>query len=126
MREERQLLADIARRVDTNHVARRMVRAFRTEIAAYRRLPESALNGQVLEISKLNVDTFFDSVIQDRDLRKEEVDALEGAAARGRPAGKGGAGALPLADLLHAYRIGGRLSWEALVDASTPGEQAML
>src|SRR3954451_21338006 len=120
MWEERQLLADIARRVDTNHVARRMVRAFRAEIAAYRRLPESALNGQVLEISKLNVDTFFDSVIQDRDLRKEEVDALQ------RSARNRAAEGLPLADLLHAYRIGGRLSWEALVDASTPGEQAML
>src|SRR3954471_20738117 len=85
MWEERQLLADIARRVDTKHVARRMVRAFRAEIAAYRRLPESALNGQVLEISKLNVDTFFDSVIQDRDLRKEEVDAPSGPPGTGRP-----------------------------------------
>ena len=65
MREER-LLADIARRVDTSHVARRMVEIFRAEIAAYRRLPESALNGQVLEISKLNVDTFFDSLVQGR------------------------------------------------------------
>ena len=119
MREE-QLLADIARRVDTGHVARRMVEVFRNEIAAYRRLPEFALNGQVLEISKLNVDTFFDSLVQGRGVGEEELEAFR-KSARNRAAE-----GLPLADLLHAYRIGGRLSWDALIGAATPAERAEL
>ena len=119
MREE-QLLADIARRVDTSHVARQMVEVFRTEIAAYRQLPEFALNGQVLEISKLNVDAFFDSKIEGRSLREGELEAFR-TSARNRAAE-----GLPLADLLHAYRLGGRLSWEALIDAATPAERAAL
>jgi PucR-like helix-turn-helix protein len=115
-----QTLADIVRRVDTADVALRMVEVFRTEIAAYRRLPESALDGQVVEISRRNVDAFFNSLVEGRALEEDEVEAFR-TSARNR-ASEG----LPLADLLHAYRLGGRTAWEALVEAAEPEEQAAL
>jgi hypothetical protein len=117
---ERELLADIVRRVDTVDIARRMVRIFRAEMAAYRRLPDGALNGQILEMSRRNVDLFFSSVLEDRELDDRELEPFR-SSARNRAAE-----GLPLADLLHAYRIGGRMGWQALVDAATPEEQTAL
>lgn len=119
MREE-DVLADIVRRVDTTAIARRMVDIFRTEIEAYRHLPESAVDGEVLEISKKNVDLFFDSIIENRSLTEEELEPFR-ASARHR-ADEG----LPLEDLLHAYRLGGRLGWEALVGVASDDERAAL
>src|SRR4051812_40503923 len=117
---DQQLLAEIVQRVDTADVALRMVEKFRTEIAAYRRLPEPALDGQVLDISRRNVETFFDSLVEGRALEEEELEAFR-RSARNR-AGEG----LPLVDLLHAYRLGGRMGWEALVEAARPDEQPAL
>ena len=117
---EQQLLADIVRRVDTTEIARRMVGIFRTEIAAYRRLPEMALNGQVLDTSQRNIDLFFTSVIEGRDLDEEDLRPFR------QSAGNRAVEGLPLADLLQAYRLGGRTAWQALVDAATPEEQAAL
>jgi hypothetical protein len=119
MRED-QVLAGIVRRVDTGDIARRMVEIFRRDIAAYRRLPDSAIEGQVLEISKRNVDLFLSSIVEGRTLTEAELQPFRESARNRADEG------LPLEDLLHAYRLGGRLSWEALIDTSSLEEQVAL
>ncbi|GAC1319385.1 MAG: helix-turn-helix domain-containing protein [Thermoleophilaceae bacterium] len=114
------LLAAIVRRVDTGEVARRMVEVFRAEIEAYRRLPEEVVHGQIFAISKDNLELFFRTLAEDRGLREDELQPFR-ESARER-AGEG----LPLEDLLHAYRLGGRLGWQALIDASSAEERAAL
>ena len=114
------LLADIVARVDTGELARRMADVFRAEIDSYRRMPAEVVRGQIADISRYNVEVFFGSLIsgdppQDGDLRPFRESARRRAAE-----------GLPLEDLLHAYRIGGRLGWEALVAAAEEGEQAVL
>ena len=114
------LLSDIIGRVDTRQVAQRMVSMFRSEIDAYKRLPESVVRGQILDISERNVALFFRTLVEERELAEEELVPFRESARHRASEG------LPLEDLLHAYRLGGRLGWEALVDASTAEEHAAL
>jgi hypothetical protein len=117
---QQELLAEIVRRVDTTHIASQMVDVFRAEIRAYGRLPETAVNGQVLDISKQNVDLFFTNLIEGGPIEEEDLKPFR-LSARNR-AGEG----MPLEELLHAYRLGGRLGWQALVEEATPEEQTAL
>jgi hypothetical protein len=113
-------LAQIIRRVDLEELARRMVAVFQAEIPAYGTLPEAMLQGEILDISKRNLGLFFRSLIDGRPLSDQELAPFrESARARA-------AEGMPLEDLLHAYRLGGRLGWEALVAAARSGEQTVL
>src|SRR5215203_3789303 len=115
-----QPLAEIVRRVDLEEVARRMVAVFQAEIPSYRTLPETLLHGEIEEISRRNLGLFFRSLVDDRPLSEEELSPFcESARERA-------AEGLPLEDLLHAYRLGGRLGWEALVAVAEGPEQAVL
>ena len=120
METETNLLADIVRRVDLDEVARRMVAVFQSEIPAYRTLPESIVHGAIAEISRRNLGLFFRSLVDGRPLSDEELTPFRDSARERAAEG------LPLEDLLHAYRLGGRLGWEALVAAADDGEQATL
>jgi PucR C-terminal helix-turn-helix domain len=113
-------LADIVRRADTADVARRMVEMLLEEIAAYRRLPAAAIEGEVRQVAQQNVELFLDSLVQDRSLTEEELQPFRESARRRAAEG------LPLEDLLAAYRLGGRLGWEALIEAATPEERVAL
>jgi hypothetical protein len=114
------LLAQIVRRVDIEEVARRMVAVFQAEIPAYRTLPEAMLKGEIAEVSRRNLGVFFRSLADERGLSDEElIPFCESARQRA-------AEGLPLEDLLRAYRLGGRLGWEALVAAAEPHEEATL
>jgi hypothetical protein len=118
---DHKLLARIVARVDPADVASEMVAKFRAEIASYQRLPESVLTGQIFEVSLRNVELFFRSVTDGVEPSEEELVALR-ASARNR-ASEG----MPLEDLLHAYRVGGRLGWRALLLAAEgPEEQRAL
>lgn len=99
-------------------IARRMVERFRAEIPAYGRLPAATLEGEIPTTARRNVELFFESLVEDRGLSDEELDPFR-QSARNRAAE-----GLPLEDLLHAYRLGGRVGWEALVAAARPDEQA--
>ena len=114
------LLAGVVRRVDLDEVARRMVAVFQSEIPAYKTLPETMLHGAIEEISKLNLGLFFRSLVDGRPLSDEEMTPFR-ESARVRAAE-----GLPLEDLLHAYRLGGRLGWESLVAVADEREQAAL
>jgi hypothetical protein len=117
---ESNLLADIVRRVDLEEVARRMVAVFQAEIPAYRTLPETMLHGVIAEISRRNLGLFFRSLVDGRPLSDEEMTPFRDSARERAAEG------LPLEDLLHAYRLGGRLGWEALVAVADEREQAAL
>jgi len=120
MHTDGNLLAQIVRRVDIEELARRMVAVFQAEIPAYATLPEAMLHGEIEEVSRRNLGLFFRSLIDDRGLSDEElIPFCESARQRA-------AEGLPLEDLLRAYRLGGRLGWEALVNVATPEEQATL
>ncbi len=118
---ERRALSALVARVDPGEVARQMVAAFRVEISGYERLPESVLAGQILDVSRSNIELFFRSITETRGLPTEEelVPFRESARSRAEEG-------LPLEDLLHAYRLGGRLGWQALLEAARPDEYPAL
>jgi hypothetical protein len=111
------LLAGIVARVDPADVAAEMVAKFRAEIPSYQRLPESVLMGQIFDVSRRNVELFFRSVTDGVEPSDEELVELR-TSARNR-ASEG----MPLEDLLHAYRVGGRLGWRALLAAADGPEE---
>ena len=113
-------LAEIVRRVDLEEVARRMVAVFQAEIPAYRMLPDTLLHGEVEEVARRNLGLFLRSLVDERGLNDEELAPFRESARQRAAEG------LPLEDLLHAYRLGGRLGWEALVAVARDDEQAAL
>jgi hypothetical protein len=113
-------LAEIVRRVDLDEVARRMVAVFQAEIAAYRDLPEAMLHGEILQIARSNLGLFFRSLVDGRPLGDDELTPFRESAVHRASEG------LPLEGMLHAYRLGGRLGWEALVAVAHPDEQTVL
>jgi hypothetical protein len=117
---DREVLASVVDRVDPADVAREMIGAFKQEIRGYARLPESVLKGQIFDVSRSNVELFFRSIVEMRGPSDAELEPFR-QSARAR-ASEG----LPLEDLLHAYRLGGRLGWHAIVDAATPDEHKAL
>jgi PucR C-terminal helix-turn-helix domain len=117
---ERDTLSALVDRVDASEIARRMVTAFRSEISGYARLPESVIAGQILEVSRRNVELFFRSITELRGPTEEELAPFRESARSRAEEG------LPLEDLLHAYRLGGRLGWQALMEAAHPNEYPAL
>jgi hypothetical protein len=113
-------LAQIVRRIDTADVARQMVERFREEIAAYHRLPEPVVLGEILDVSRQNVDLFFRTVIDGYELTAADFEPFRESARNRATEG------MPLEDLLHAYRLGGRLGWQVMAGAALPEEKPAL
>jgi hypothetical protein len=120
MHTDGKLLAQIVRRVDLDEVARRMVAVFQAEIPAYATLPETMLQGEILGTARRNLGLFFRSLVDERPLSDAELHPFRESARQRAAEG------LPLEDLLQAYRLGGRLGWEALVACAAPDEQSVL
>src|SRR4051794_35733345 len=116
--EAQQVIRSIVLRLDAEDLARRMTIEFRRSIAGYRRLPEPVVTTQIREVAQRNVRLFVACALQVRGPTDEEL-AWFRASARDR-ATEG----MPLEDLLAAYRMGGRLSWQALAGAVEPDQQA--
>jgi hypothetical protein len=106
--------------VDPAELAERMVARFSDSIPGYRRLPQPVLLGQILDISRRNIELFF------RYLAGGQPPGDEDLAAFRRSAKDRAAEGMPLEDLLHAYRLGSRISWSALEDAARPRERSSL
>jgi hypothetical protein len=117
---ELEVLGAVVDRVDPADIARRMVEAFRSEITGYARLPDTVLAGQILAVSQRNIELFFLSITEDRGPTEEELEPFRESARSRAEEG------LPLEDLLHAYRMGGRLGWETLMDTAHPDEYPAL
>ena len=117
---EQEVLAALVGRIDPADIARRMVEEFRSQITGYARLPDTVLAGQILAVSQRNVELFFRSITEDRGPTEDELEPFRESARSRAEEG------LPLEDLLHAYRMGGRLGWETLVEAARPDEYPAL
>lgn len=107
-------------RVNPADLAERMVSRFSGSIPGYRRLPQPVLGGQILEISRRNVELFFRYLADGRPPGDEDLAAFR------RSAKDRAAEGMPLEDLLHAYRLGSRMGWHALEDAALPDERPSL
>jgi hypothetical protein len=114
------VLASLASRIDPAEVARRMVTTFTSEIPGYARMPTSVVGGQILGIAQTNVELFLRLVREGRQPAERDLAPFRESARNRAEEG------LPLEDLLHAYRLGGRLAWRAIVDVAGPDEQVAL
>ncbi len=117
---EHDLLRSVVRRVDTDGVASEMVAAFRAGISGYQRLPEAVVKGQIADVARRNVELFFGSVLEGRTVTDEDLAPFRDSAKTRATEG------MPLEDLLHAYRLGGRLGWQAMAEAANPDEHRAL
>ena len=117
---DRDTLASIVQRVKPADLAERMVSRFQGSIPGYRRLPQHVLVGQILDISRRNVELFFRYLAEDQGPSHEDLAAFRRSAKDRASEG------MPLEDLLHAYRLGGRIGWNALEEAALPQERPSL
>jgi hypothetical protein len=117
---DREALSAVVRRVDTALLAENMVGLFGETIPGYQRLSDPVLRGQIFEISRRNVELFFASVLEGRTPTPEDMAPFQ-RSARDR-ASEG----MPLEDLLHAYRLGGRIGWQSIEAAARPEEREAL
>ncbi len=111
-----EMFSAIIGRIDLEEMTRRLAAAFRTGISGYRRLPEVLIEGEIVDVIAHNIEVFRSTTLAGREPTELELEPFR-ASARER-ASEG----MPLEDLLHAYRLGGRLSWQALVEIAEPGE----
>lgn len=120
---ERMVLSDhekfsrIVRRLDIEQVTQRMVAAFRVSISGYRRLPALLVEGNIVDVVEHNLEVFRSTTLAGREPADVELEPFR-VSARLRAAE-----GMPLEDLLHAYRLGGRLAWKTVVELARPGER---
>lgn len=107
----------IVRRLDFAQITQRMLDSFRASINGYRRLPEPLLEGNIVAIIEHNLEVFRGSTLAGHEPGDAELEPFR-ASARVRAAE-----GMPLEDLLHAYRLGGRLAWQAIRDAAEKEER---
>ncbi len=101
-------------------LARQMIATFLDEVPLYRLLPQEQLHGEVLAICEDNLRTFFVTLIEDRPPTDSELAEPRLSAARRAQE------RVPLASVLTAYHVGGRIGWSALVAEAGPDEKAEL
>lgn len=114
---EHEKFSNIVRRLDMEAIAQRMVAAFRSSINGYRRLPEVLIEGKIVDIIEHNIEVFRSTTLAGREPADVDLEPFR-VSARAR-AGEG----MPLEDLLHAYRLGGRLAWKTIVETAEPDER---
>ncbi|HVT63984.1 MAG TPA: helix-turn-helix domain-containing protein [Mycobacteriales bacterium] len=105
---------------DIPKLARRMLDRFVAEIPLYSMLPREQLEGEIASITALNLRLFFQSLRTDGPIPDEELVDIRSSAARRAEE------RVPLDAVLAAYHIGGRIGWEALVEAAEPTEHEVL
>lgn len=101
-------------------LAGEMVARFRTEIPLYAELPAEQLEGEIAAITADNLRIFFRTLREGRAPTDAELAEPRTSAARRAEE------RVPLDAVLTAYHIGGRLGWQALVDAARPEETSAL
>ena len=101
-------------------LARRMIATFLDEVPLYRLLPREQLEGEVLGICEDNLRAFFTTLIEDRLPTEEELAEPRASAARRAQE------RVPLASVLTAYHVGGRIGWAELVEQAKPEETPQL
>jgi hypothetical protein len=117
---DREVLLEIVKRIDSAELAKRLSESFREQVPSYRRVSNLQTWSDVREISRLNFSTLIRTVADGRLPSEAELAPFR-TSARSRAADE-----VPLEDLLHAYRAGGRIAWQALSGAARPAEQGAL
>ena len=92
-----------------DEVVERCAEAIAQTIPSYERGGDP-LMGEVREAVRENVATLSGVLSQGRDVRKDELEAIERVGARRAEAG------IPLDDVLHAYRTVSRVCWDILAE----------
>ena len=113
-------VADLVARIGRSDAAREMLAEMRKQIASYERMSADVSESEVLGTCKRGLRLWTQWLSSGGSLPADELSALR-ASVRTR-AEEG----VPLEDLLHAYRIGGRLGWQILRDHATPHERDVL
>jgi hypothetical protein len=111
---------ELALRLDPGALAARIVERLSSEIGGYRRLPRAVLDGRILEVIRLNVELFIACARSGEPPSDEQLEPFRASARDRATEGMG------LEDLLHAYRLGGRLAWEELAATARGEERAAL
>jgi hypothetical protein len=101
-------------------LARRMIDTFVEEIPLYSLLPREQLDGEILGITTANLRLFFTALREGRALSDDELAEVRTSAARRAEE------RVPLDAVLSAYHVGGRIGWQALVEAAKPDDNAAL
>ena len=113
-------VADLVARIGRSAAAREMVAELRKQIASYERLSDEVSEAGVLDSCRRNLRLWHQWLASGGEPAPSALDELrESVRAR---ADEG----VPLEDLLHAYRIAGRIGWQMLRRHAVPGEQEVL
>ena len=114
--------AEVAARVldDLDELVTELGEAYRREIPEYAALSPADLERTVLPTSRQAVSLYFESLRDGRPVSPRELRPTEDA---GRVRLEMG---IPLESVLRAYRVAGRLVWDAVVAAIRPGEEGLL
>lgn len=115
-------LAAFARRLltEVDDLVARMGEAYRAEIPEYASLTSGELETEVLPISRRAVTAFFSAFFNGRRIGAADLRVFEESGRVRLTMG------VPLDSVLHAYRIAGRVTWEAVVATMQPGEEPLL
>lgn len=94
--------------------------AMRAEIPEYGAMSDAVMTEDVLPVTRRVVAGFFDGVISGSPVGAKAIRGFEESGRRRLEMG------VPLESLLHAYRIAGRVTWNAVIDVILPGEEHLL
>jgi PucR C-terminal helix-turn-helix domain len=114
------LVREIVLRIDVGELAQRMVEEFHRSIESYRRMSPSVVTTQIQEVVRDNLALFIACALDVRAPLESELAPFRESARDRATEG------IPLADLLAAYRLGGRMSWQALAEQVEPSQQPSL
>jgi hypothetical protein len=113
-------VADLVARIGRSEAAREMVEELRKQIASYERLSSELSESDVLHTCTRNLRLWQQWLASGGE---PEPTALEDLRESVRARADGG---VPLEDLLHAYRIAGRIGWQILRRTAGPDERDAL
>ena len=94
--------------------------ALQAEIAEYAVLSPAVMTEDVLPVTRRVVSTFFDALLAGSEFDPRALSTFEQSGRRRLEMG------VPLESMLHAYRVAGRVTWDAVVAAIQPGEERLL
>ncbi|HEX8002576.1 MAG TPA: helix-turn-helix domain-containing protein [Mycobacteriales bacterium] len=94
--------------------------ALRDEIPEYAAMSAATMTEDVLPVTRRVVTGFFDALLSGQPVGAKQVKRFEES---GRARLEMG---VPLESMLHAYRIAGRVTWNAVIAAVRPGDEHLL
>lgn len=113
-------VADLVVRIGRSAAANEMLAEMRKQIPSYERLSDEVSAAGVLDTCKSNLRLWHQWLTSGGEPAPAALDELRDSVRARADAG------VPLEDLLHAYRIAGRLGWQMLRRHAAPGEQHVL